>query len=84
MTYPEVVVEWRVPEILKQHDLTAYKLAEALAGKVNRNSAYEIAAGRSKRVDRTTLYDLIVALRTLTGDESLTVGDLFTFEESNS
>lgn len=82
MTYPDIVVEWRVSQILKEHGLTAYKFAEVLTGRVNRNSAYDIAAGRSKRVDRETLYSVLVALRTLTGNKELGIGDLFEVVEA--
>lgn len=81
MAYPEIVVEWRIPAILKEHGVSAYKFAEVLTGKVNRNSAYDLAAGRSKRVDRETLHSLVIALRSLTGNPELSVGDLFEFKE---
>lgn len=81
MTYPEIVVEWRIPAILREHNVSAYKFAEVLTGKVNRNSAYDLAAGRSKRVDRETLSALIVALRGITGNRELSVGDLFEYVE---
>lgn len=84
MSYPGVVVEWRVPKILRENGLTAYRFAEVLTGKVNRNSAYDIAAGRSKRVDRETLYNVVMALRQLTGNQALGVGDLFDLAEEST
>ncbi|MFC3833863.1 MULTISPECIES: helix-turn-helix domain-containing protein [Deinococcus] len=71
-------VMWRVGDILREHGLTAYKLAAELHGKVNRNSVYAIARGDTERVDRTTLSALLEALRTLTG-QKYTVADLLEY-----
>lgn len=79
MTYAERMVIWKLPELLKAHGISAYKLAAELGGKVNRNSAFKIAKGDTDRVDRTTLNHLIETLRRLTGNPDLDVGDLLSY-----
>ena len=81
MTYPGAVIRWRIPDILKKHDISAYNLASRLAGKVNRNSVYAIAKGDPERVDRNTLNNLVIVLRDLTGNQTLNVGALLEFVE---
>jgi hypothetical protein len=71
-------VTWKVGDVLREHGLTAYKLAAELHGRVNRNSVYAIARGDTERVDRTTLGALLEALRALTG-RPYTVADLLEF-----
>ncbi|CAM3974141.1 helix-turn-helix domain-containing protein [Deinococcus marmoris] len=78
MTMTENGVNWRVGEVLREHGLTAYKLAAELSGKVNRNSVYAIARGDTERVDRSTLAALLDALKTLTG-QAYTVADLLEY-----
>lgn len=70
---------WRVKSVLDAHNLSAYRLAQELSGKVSRNSVYAIAAGTAKRADLETLGELVEALRNLTGDQELTVGDLLAY-----
>ena len=81
MTYADTVILWRIPDLLKKHNISAYGLASKLAGKVNRNSVYAIAKGDPERVDRNTLNHLVVVLRDLTGNQTLNVGDLLEFVE---
>lgn len=78
MTATENGVNWRVGEVLREHGLTAYKLAAELSGKVNRNSVYAIARGDTERVDRSTLAALLDALKALTG-QAYTVADLLEY-----
>jgi hypothetical protein len=82
MTYADAVIRWRVPDLLKKHNISAYSLASKLAGKVNRNSVYAIAKGEPERVDRNTLNHLVIVLRELTGNQTLNVGDLLEFTEN--
>lgn len=78
MTMIESGVNWRVGDVLREHGLTAYKLAAELSGKVNRNSVYAIARGDTERVDRSTLAALLEALNALTG-QTYTVADLLEY-----
>lgn len=79
MSETQNLVNWRVGEILTAHNLTAYKLAGQLHGKVNRNSIYAIARGDTERVDRATLAHLLAGLEELTGTR-YTVADLLAYE----
>lgn len=79
MSDTQNLVTWRVGELLAAHNLTAYKLAAHLTGKVNRNSVYAIARGDTDRVDRATLGHLLAGLEELTGTR-YTVADLLAYQ----
>ena len=83
MSDTQNTVMWRLGDVLKEHGLTAYKLAAELHGRVNRNSVYAIARGDTERVDRSTLAAVLEALRTLTG-QRYSVADLLSYEETNA
>jgi hypothetical protein len=74
------MIHWKLPNMLKAHDITAYRLNVACGGTPNRNAIYAMAKGEVQRVDIDSLSALITALRTLTG-KPLTVSDLLEYQE---
>jgi len=70
----------RLPDLLKRHGLSAYRIEQELRGVVARNSIYALARGETKRIDLDTLDHVVRVLRRQTG-QPYNVGDVFDFEE---
>lgn len=66
-------------ETLSRLGVSAYRLADAGAGTVSRNSVYRMAAGRVDRVDLGTVEKLAELLEQLSG-ERVTLADIVTLE----
>lgn len=54
---------------LREHGISAYRLAQAAKGRVSRGSVYALARGDTTRVDLATLGAVITTLEELTGQE---------------
>ena len=70
-----------VREWLKQHRLSAYRLAVKGWGEISRTAVHALAWGEADRVDLGTLGRLAGLLERLT-DERVSVGDLLTLERT--
>jgi len=68
-------VEFTLKTFLEAHGLSAYRLAQASQGRVNRGTVYALARGGVSRVDLGTLGAVITTLEELTG-QVVTPGDL--------
>lgn len=82
MLEPTMAVHWKLQELLDNHDLTAYRLSEATAGRLSRNAVYNLTSGAPTSVNFATLDALLTALRALTGTP-LGVADLIEFRDPN-
>lgn len=67
------MIEWRFKQLLHEHGLSAYRVAQT--ANLAPNTVYALAREQPKRVDLETLEQLLVALEELTGKE-LSVSDL--------
>lgn len=75
---PRIQIKLRA--ILDEERVSAYALAQALAGKVGRNTVYSLARGEKHRPDLEALAWVIWGLRKLTG-KPYGVQDLLAYEE---
>ncbi|WP_234554201.1 helix-turn-helix transcriptional regulator [Thermus caliditerrae] len=73
-------LRWRLREVLAGENLTVYRLAQVLSGKVSRNTLYAWASGSINRPDLEALAWVLWALRKLTG-KPYGVQDLLEYEE---
>lgn len=71
-------VKWKIKELLKEHDLTAYRFWKE-SGLANR-TAYRLVNGETTTVNTDTLDATIRALRSLTG-QAVSVSDLLEYQE---
>lgn len=78
MTEAPNTVYWQLGALLARHNLTAYRLAQQLDGKMNAGSVYTLAKGGTERVSLTTLGHLLGALEELTGTR-YSVADLLAY-----
>lgn len=76
-------VRWRLAEFLKEHNLTAYRLAKTLESETRANTIYRLAreGGEPTRVDLSTLGVVLRGLRELTGEE-ITFDDILEYDPS--
>lgn len=72
-------VRWQLRQLLERHDLTPYRLAQQLRGKLSQGSVYALARGETTRVDLSTIGDVLAALEELTG-QRYTVADLLAYQ----
>lgn len=79
MTHVSNSFNWRIKDILDDHQISVYRLAQELAGKVSRNTVYSTVGGSAKRVDLATLGNILAALRSLTGNIQLDAADLLEY-----
>jgi len=79
---PDLTVTWQVKALLTRHRLSSYQLQNALRGHLSQPAVSRIVSGRSVRIDLRTLDVLLAALRALTGNADLQVGDLLRAEET--
>jgi hypothetical protein len=68
-------IRWRLHDILKANNLTAYKLEQALRGNVSRNTVYRWAREKPQLLDLGALPFVVEALTRLTG-QPVTPNDL--------
>ena len=68
-------IRWRLDNILQTHNLTAYKLEQALRGRVSRNTVYRWAKEMPQSLDLAALPHMLEALTRLTG-QPVTPNDL--------
>jgi hypothetical protein len=68
-------VRWRLNDILKANNLTAYKLEQAVRGNVSRNTIYRWARETPQLLDLGALPFVVEALTRLTG-QAVTPNDL--------
>lgn len=61
------IVEWRLKDYLKRHELTAYQLVRA--SNLAPNTVYSLARGQQNQVRLDTIAGVLRGLRELTGDE---------------
>lgn len=72
-------MRWQLRQLLEQNNLTAYRLAQQLKGKLNAGSVYALARGETTRVELSTIGEVLAALEELTG-QRYTVADLLTYQ----
>ncbi|MHA0044362.1 hypothetical protein [Deinococcus sp. PEB2-63] len=53
---------------LQRHQLTAYRLAQAVEGRVSANTVYTLARKPAQRIDLSTVGEVLEALGRLTGE----------------
>ena len=53
---------------LQRHGLTAYRLAQAVEGRVSPNTVYTLARKPAQRIDLSTVGEVLEALSRLTGE----------------
>lgn len=53
---------------LQRHGLTAYRLAQAVEGRVSANTVYTLARKPAQRIDLSTVGEVLEALGRLTGE----------------
>jgi hypothetical protein len=70
---------WKLPQFLADHNLTAYRLAAALRGKVAAPTIYRWAKETPKDLRVSVLVGIVSALEELTGHPVATT-DLFDFD----
>lgn len=68
-------IRWRLNDILQAHNLTAYKLEQAVRGNVSRNTVYRWAKETPQLLDLAALPHIMQALTRLTG-QPVTPNDL--------
>ncbi|MGC8968012.1 MAG: hypothetical protein ACP5JV_06790 [Thermus sp.] len=73
-------IRWRLRAVLDRERVSAYALAQVLAGKVAPNTVYSLARGEKQRPDLEALAWVIWGLRKLTG-KPYGVGDVLVYEE---
>lgn len=71
---------WRLKEFLAENDITPYRLARELSGKLSQNSVYNLSH-EPKFIKIETFDVLIPALRDLT-NKNVTINDLLVWEET--
>jgi DNA-binding Xre family transcriptional regulator len=67
-------IVWKVGKLLKTHNITAYRLRQESGLSVG--VAYGIANGEHQALDLGVIEKLIPALRKLTGNPKLQIGDV--------
>lgn len=72
-------MRWQLRQLLEQNNLTAYRLAQQLKGKLNAGSVYALARGETTRVELSTIGEVLAALESLTGTR-YAVGDLLAYQ----
>lgn len=78
---PMTTIRWRLNNILKTHNITAYKLEQALRGRVSRNTVYRWAKEMPQSLDLAALPHMLEALTRLTG-QPVTPNDLLEVTET--
>jgi len=73
-------IQIRLKAVLDKERVSAYALAQVLAGKVGRNTIYSLARGEKQRPDLEALAWVIWGLRKLTG-KPYGVQDLLEYQE---
>ncbi len=74
------MIRWKLKTVLKEYNLTPYRLAKATNGKLSLNATYNAVADGLTGVKFESLSIIISALRVLTGRQ-IGVEDLFEFVE---
>lgn len=73
-------VRWRLGEELKVRSITPYRLAQALAPHISRNTVYALARGEPEGVQFKTLSAVMTELERISGNPVL-LTDVLTIEE---
>jgi DNA-binding Xre family transcriptional regulator len=73
-------MRWKIPELLKEHDITAYQFMRESG--LAQGTAYALALGASERVYLETLPKVRMALETLTG-KPIGLTDIIDFAEND-
>jgi hypothetical protein len=71
-------VRWKIPDLLKEHDITPYQFMRESG--LAQGTAYALALGASTRVYLETLPRVRQALQTLTG-RRIEIADILDFED---
>jgi DNA-binding Xre family transcriptional regulator len=71
-------LKWKVRDLLEAHSITPYRLR--LESGLSSAVAYGIANGEHQALDMRVMDKLLPALRRLTGDSSLQIGDIVEYE----
>ncbi len=72
-------VTFTLPEFLKQHSVTAYRLERELKGQLSRNTVYDLCRpGSAKQIDLATLGKVVNVLSAILG-RPVQPGELFAF-----
>ena len=77
------MIHWKLKSVLKEYNLTPYRLAKATNGKLSLNAVYNAVADDLTAVKFVSLGTLINALRVLTGRQ-INIGDLIEFVEKET
>lgn len=72
-------LRWKVKDLLKAHTITPYRLMRESG--LSSVVAYGIANGEHQALDIRVIDKLLPALRKLTGDPTLQIGDIVEYEE---
>lgn len=83
MLEPTMAVQWKLQEVLDQHNLTAYRLSQATAGRLSQKAVYNLTGGAPVSINFATLDALLSALRALTG-APIGVDDLIEYRHEES
>ena len=75
----QVPIFWKVRPLLDAHDVTPYRLMQVSG--LSRAVTYAIANNTHPALDIGVIDKLIPAMRTLTGDGALQIGDLVEWRE---
>ena len=73
-------MKWKLRELLEQHGKTPHQLA--LETKLSVNTVYPMARGEAERISLKTMDRVIAALREMTGQEGIDIGDILEYEET--
>lgn len=77
---PVMAMKWRLPEIMREHDLTAYKIGKQLGGVTRMSTVYRMADEEQPptRIELETLGEMLDALYKLTG-KRFTTSDILEY-----
>jgi DNA-binding Xre family transcriptional regulator len=72
------MIEIKLKALLEQHQLSAYRLAQASSGRMSQRTVYELARGELTDMKLSTLGVLLDLLRQLT-NQSIEISDLISY-----
>lgn len=79
-----MAMKWRLPEIMREHELTAYRIGKELGGVTRMSTVYRMADEENPpvRIEIETLGEMLEALYRLTG-KRFTTSDLLEYHPDN-
>jgi hypothetical protein len=79
-----MAMKWRLPEIMREHDLTAYRIGKELGGVTRMSTVYRLADSENPpmRIELETLSEMLDALYKLTG-KRFNTSDLLEYTPDN-